>query len=683
MLRLFGYFKDGAIIQRGRPITVKGWCEKGCVCTLSGPDFMWGKNCEPDESGMFTLQFPPITDTENTFEITLTQGEEKVSASVRFGDVYLTLGQSNMAYALQSTEDWQSWVDRAKDLPVAIFDMPEDAPTPDKVMRPYEPQEDIPERFAWKFGKDVRYASAISAHVAILAAEKKGIPIGVVHTSMGGLSIESYIPHDLFEEMPDVKEFAVKVGRYQTKEEYNNVGFRNYTQSAGVYNEKLAPFKGFQFTAAAWYLGESSAFDLEYAQMFVKEMQLMIKGVRRLFGADLPFVCSHIASEYYPYGDTYGYLYVNEALTAVEEVVEGVISVPVYDVEPRWLVPDGERYYHPIHPTNKAPISERIFKAFEDGKKCPKITSVSFDGGKAVCVVEGADGGLRQGDYEGFTLADKKGKYFKATARSIGEDKIEVTAVGVKEATALTYAFLQYQDFCNVKDKAGNPLVPFRTKVEPVTDDYFFTPAYTVNGATEVYENTFGTVAGVAQKVPVWKQGEIYAASPVKLLSTGEEIIVRAKPDKNKFSNFGVSPAVCLSGHKNYLDKFSYLSVDLCADKKVDFAGVVVRDVKGDTYRFNLLNGKANAETLPVTDDYLTYTVDLTKGVRGDSAPVKMTKAHRQQIVSVEFCFTAKTTAPVQVCIKNVRLTDQNLSKKRTLEKKKVAARSDTQLPTN
>ena len=81
--------------------------------------------------------------------------------------------------------------------------------------------------------------------------------------------------------------------------------------------------------------------------------------------------------------------------------------------------------------------------------------------------------------------------------------------------------------------------------------------------------------------------------------------------------------------------------------------------------------------------DYLTFTADMTKALRGDSAPMPMTTAHRGQIVALEFCFTAKSGAPVNVCLKNIRFTDRNLSKKRVLVKKKVAARSDTQLPTN
>ena len=151
MLKLFGYFTDGAIIQRGEPITIKGWCDKECLCTISKADFMWGKNCTPDETGKFVVQFPPITDTENIYTITLKQGEDEVRADVRFGDVYLTLGQSNMAYGLGSTEDWKSWLERAKHLPVAVFDMPEEAPTPTSA-----PSSDISR-------KDARISSNISS----------------------------------------------------------------------------------------------------------------------------------------------------------------------------------------------------------------------------------------------------------------------------------------------------------------------------------------------------------------------------------------------------------------------------------------------------------------------------------------------------------------------------------------
>lgn len=62
----------------------------------------------------------------------------------------------------------------------------------------------------------------------------------------------------------------------------------------------------------------------------------------------------HIAPEYYPYGDKYGYLYINEALTQLQEESGKVTTVPIYDIEPRWRKGDGGMYYHPIHPVNKA-----------------------------------------------------------------------------------------------------------------------------------------------------------------------------------------------------------------------------------------------------------------------------------------------------------------------------------------
>ena len=207
---------------------------------------------------------------------------------------------------------------------------------------------------------------------------------------------------------------------------------------------KIAPLKGISFAGIVWYLGESSAFDFEFARFYLRELKMLLGQLRTWFG-NIPFAAVHIAPEYYPYGDRYGYLYICEALTKLQETEENVFTVPVYDIDPRWLKTDGELYYHPIHPVNKAPVAKRIADIFGGGRRrYPRISKVEYLEGKAVCTVSdaGASGvsdGLKKGEILGFTLAGKDGKYYPARAAAVASDRIEAVSPDVKEPCMLTY----------------------------------------------------------------------------------------------------------------------------------------------------------------------------------------------------------------------------------------------------
>ena len=110
------------------------------------------------------------------------------------------------------------------------------------------------------------------------------MPTAFIVASMGGLGIEAFLPREVLEEDSELLAFTKRVGRYHSIENYNTAGERNYTQLAGVYNEKVAPLAGLSRSGVVWYLGESSAWDFEFARMFRKELGLLVKTYRKMFG---------------------------------------------------------------------------------------------------------------------------------------------------------------------------------------------------------------------------------------------------------------------------------------------------------------------------------------------------------------------------------------------------------------
>jgi len=675
MLKLHGYFKNGCIVQRGKPFKVSGFSDGEVILTLKGGDFYEMHAVAPN-NGKFAVNFKAVGDTVFSYVLTAVCGDEKISVTLKFGDVYVAMGQSNMSYALSAAEDYEEWLMRADKAYVAFLNLAEpEFKTIDEVTRPAFPLEDLRYDYDWTSGGGASEVSALAVISATIISEKKKIPVGFVQTAMGGLGIEAYLKRETAENDPDLIEVLKEAGRYIAVEDYNKAGGRNYSQLSGVWNEKIAPLKGLNFAGVAWYLGESSAADFRFARAFEKELEMVISDFKSEIG-DIPFAAVHIAPEYYPYGDGYGYLYVNEAISRVEK--KGVYSLPIYDIEPRWLKPNGDTYFHPIHPVNKAPVAERIAAAFTGGRTVyPQITDVVFCDGKAVCTVSEE---LFGGPIFGFTLAGENGKYYSAKAFAEG-NKITVVSEDVFKPKFITYAFVQYQDFCNARAKDGAPLAPYRSVCEQVGDNYFFPPAFTVAGAAEVYENNFGWQVGTCGKVKVWKQSAVYGTTSTEIKVADGEVLIEATPKREEYKLFGISPEFCLAGHKSHFADYGYLNFYLCADADAEFYGVIFRAAGGGVYRADLMNAGENADVLPILTEYRRYSVRLSGGQNGDYGAMKFTDELRKSFVQAEFLFRSRT--PVTVRLKNIEYSDTDRSDTITKEKEQEALRGDLNLPQN
>lgn len=655
MLKFHGYFKEGAIVQRSAPVTVAGYAFGTVECTLFGGTY-YEKCVVECKDGAFCAHFPASEDTSSVFTLTAVCGGEKISVGLRFGDVYLMAGQSNMSLALDETEDFEPWL---ADGQIAVLDLCE-APfrTAADILRPVEPLTDFPREYEWKSGEQMRHLSALSVMTAALISRARSVPVGAVHTALGGLGVEAYLKRETAERDGELIEFLKSAGRYQTKEQYNHAGERNYSQIAGVWNEKIAPLADFRFAGIVWYLGESSAWDLAYAQAFLRAMHMVVGDMKKLFG-DIPFIAVQIAPEYYAYGDGYGYLYINETLSELEKLEKNVTAVPIYDIEPRWFKEDWAPDCHPIHPVNKAPIAKRIAEALQ-GEKFPSVSSVRFEGERAVCKIANAGEGLCGGEKFGFTLAAEEGKYYPATAKVIGPDEIEVRSQDVSAPRRLTYAFQQYQDFCNVFRKDGAPFAPYRTERGAVHDGYCFLPAFLTPGAAEVYENCYGSQAGYCHKVRVWRHGEIYDADEMEIAVTEDGVLCRADPSPAHHYFFSLAPAFNLMGHHNHVADYDYWNFTLSSDAEAEFIGVVLRAAGGNTYRFELLCGERSAESVPIDRSPKKLAVALSRGKTAYNSPMEFSRELRREFIQAEFVFRAKQRVTVK--LSGLELSDTNRS---------------------
>lgn len=654
-------FRAGMILQRDCPFTVWGFGAVGEVAVYCRGKEERKVVCRALPDGSFRAEFPAVAGGEERYILSAEceAGRAEV-ANVRFGDVYLLLGQSNMSYPLAAIENRKRWLRRAAAADVAFLPLTE-PPFSDisEVTRPVSPLNDLSREYSYVYADAEKIAgvSAIGAMAAVFLAEKSKVPVGMVDTSMGGLSVEAYLPREYVESDAELKEYLKKTDRYVSEAEYNRCGGRNFTQLSGVYNEKVAPLDGLRFRAMVWYLGESSAFDLDAALYFERELRLILHHYRRMFG-EIPFVAVQLATEYYPYGDRCGLMYVNESLDRLAREERDCFALPVYAVEPRWLVQDGELYYHPIHPVNKEPVAAALAKILYKNAICgehyafPRIRSVYPEGGALLCEVEDAGAGFASRFLYGFSVCGEDGKYYTAEAEAVGRDRIRLSSPQVARPVNMTYAFVPDPEDCDAALKTGESLLPYRTRRESVRRGYDPLPHWLLLQRKEVSECCFGWSVGIQRRVPRWEKGRIYGnACKIEPMQEGECGVLKltARPRNAGYYFFGASPRVCLSGHRSGLADYPYLRAEIGASVQgVEFYGVAVRLASGEIFRFAPRNDGAAADSLPLSEGhYSAYCISLEQAFREDSVPVTLEQAERDRIVEAEFLFRSKEPCTV------------------------------------
>lgn len=177
---------------------------------------------------------------------------------------------------------------------------------------------------------------------------------------------------------------------------------------------------------------------------------------------------------------------------------------------------------------------------------------------------------------------------------------------------------------------------------------YFFKPPFCKTATLSVWENCFGTDAGMTHVVPVWESGRIYRCGGVELSQRDGRLIVSAKPDNDSFWYFGVSPNVCLSGHRHHFGDFDFLTAELSADRDVEFLGIAFRLSCGDVVRAIPLTSDGT-DRVTVSSQPRRYAVRLTQCLRGDSSAAEFTVKMRNSIAEAEFLFKCGQRCSVTV----------------------------------
>lgn len=657
-MKFFGLFRNNAIIQRDKPISVRGYSDRAAVCRLQGGSYDVRQCVTPNAEGKFHAEFPSVSDTESVFTLSLENEEEQIRISLRFGDVLLLLGQSNMAYGVGSLCNREEIKAEAKHAEIAVFDIFEAYVQENgEIFRPDHPMDDFEKDWKWIDGgsEELGASSGVGVMTALLLYRKTRIPIGLVNTSLGGVSIDTYLPRETADECEIIKKQLIRIDKYiPANGKYNIYGGANYSQLGGIFNEKIAPISDCKFNAILWYQGENGVSDFEVARYYAVALETLIKKYKRIFGEDVLFCATNIALDYYNYSH-WGYNYINEAIDLAAEK-GGAVSFPAYDASMQWMVEDGATYYHPIHPVDKKLIAKRFAKAVYTANATkkpwipPYIYKVTSDRDRLIAEIYPETVKLKEQKIYGFTVAGADGKFVIAEAKAIGSNKVAVYSPFVREPKELTYAFSPYNNRCNLKTCGGDSVKQYRTTVEDADcGRYIELNAFGDCSMMFAEERNFGADLGCIGKVKVFRDGRITGTNRTRLKivkNNGDKCLrVDFVPDNKGYYFFGFSPEINVPGYDVGIEKYRYVTLKMRANiPEVEFHGALVREEKGKIHRFT------GAERIvKMSREQADYTLNLDTFIEGDLSARPSDPNELKKINTLEFYFRSKKSGRIEV----------------------------------
>ncbi|MFN8344443.1 MAG: sialate O-acetylesterase [Spirosomataceae bacterium] len=435
-------YSSNMVLQQQSNVTVWGWAQPGERVTVSGSWQSASVSAVTNENAVWKLSIATPKAGSGPYTLTI-QGRNKIVLdNVQIGEVWLCAGQSNMEWsANHGVKDAKAELPTAYNVNIRFFKMPKlTAETPQ-----------IDAKGTWEVCDSVtlKRFSAVGYFFGKKLNQSLNVPIGLIDVAWGGSYIESWIPEHLVRLFADTRTSAETM-----------IPSKGWPKEAGyIYNGMVAPLTSFAVAGALWYQGESNR---HYPAAYYHLMHLMVDTWRGAWQKDFPFYYVQIAP--FNYRDSTDF-----KAPAVREMQTRAMDIPKSGMV---VVTDLVDNLNDIHPAYKKEVGNRLagwalaetYGQKTKNHKSPQYKSLKIEGNKAIIAFDHAESGLaaQGGPLTEFEMAGADGIYYKALARIINHNFVEVISDKVAQPAAVRFAFRD-TPVPNLFNKDGLPAIPFRT----------------------------------------------------------------------------------------------------------------------------------------------------------------------------------------------------------------------------
>ena len=484
-LKPFSIISDNMVLQRNIPVTLWGTAVGADAVTV----LFAGKTKKATVvDGKWTLKLDAMKENSNPQDLTIkTDKETLVFHNIVVGDVWIAGGQSNMERQLgprppqKPLDNWQAEAAQANYPLIREFAVPHNE---NRLI----PVESI--NATWKVcdPTNVISFSAVGYYFAKTLHQQINVPIGIIHSSIGGTAVEKWMSMQTLSTNPDFKPvvdaYNKSVENYPNavatfKSNWDSIykkwqsdstyaasnkkqiprkpslpwNPQTHGECGGLYKNMIEPLLPFPIKGAIWYQGEAN---IGNPALYRKLFPGLIADWRAKWGiGDFPFLCVQLA----PYKTNTPEIREAQLLTAEKVKNTGmVVTLDCGDTTD-------------IHPTHKQVVGARLTLAARaiayNEKKLeysgPIFQSYSIKDDKVKIEFTHFGKGLeaKGDDLVGFTISENGKDFMKAKA-VIENNKVIVSADGINKPIAVRYAFVN-NAVGNLFNKDGLPASPFRT----------------------------------------------------------------------------------------------------------------------------------------------------------------------------------------------------------------------------
>lgn len=499
-LRLTNIFASHMVLQRDLAVPVWGWAAPGSQVTVrfAGQE----KKATANNHGRWNVRLDAMPASSDGRSMHVSGDGEVTFQDVLVGDVWICSGQSNMEWSVKASANPDQEIKAAAYPGIRLFDVP--GHTTSRV-----PKVEVPGTWKSCTPENIPSFSAVGYFFGRHIHREANVPIGLIGSNWGGTRIEPWTPPVGFRSVPELKQLAVDVNRFDATVPSGKVTWNRYIQDVetwvrdarqamrdgtpipqsisppgytgagqptAIYNSMIHPLAPYGVRGAIWYQGESNGGE---GREYFHKMQALIKGWRSVWGqGDFPlyFYFVQLANFKAATDDPAG----GDGYARVREAQRETLSVPHTGMAV--IIDIGEA--GDIHPRNKQDVGIRLARwALRDvcGQSDlvpsgPLYKSLRIEGGRAILEFDHVGGGLMVGKKSGleptqedssnqlkrFAVAGKDRKWHWADARIV-DKTVVVSSDEVPQPVAVRYAYAMNPEGRNLYNKEGLPASPFRT----------------------------------------------------------------------------------------------------------------------------------------------------------------------------------------------------------------------------
>jgi sialate O-acetylesterase len=501
-VKVAGLFTDHMVLQRDMQVPVWGWADKGEEVSVA----FAGQTVKSTaaEDGRWQVNLAAMPANKNG-QVMLISGENQLKVNdIVIGDVWICSGQSNMAYVLRKTLNYDEEIKNADYPLIRQINMNSEYHLWPKVKSAKRP-------WIKCTPKDCLNFRAVAYFFARKVFKETGVPVGLISSNWGGTPIEAWIPFEGYKIVPEMKDMYDRIKTYYPNTEEGKAAFEKYLKSmeewiansraqtdkgkipvfpptpAGysfgrsvhsrptfLYNGMINPIIPYAIKGVLWYQGEANG---GQGEKYYHRMKALIQGWREVWGqGDFPFyfvqLPNYRTSKRNNAAGGDGWAKIRESQLKSLSIPNTGMAVTIDVGEAR-----------DIHPKNKQDVGKRLAAlalANLYGKDVlasgPLYKEHKVEGNKIRISFDYSKGGLMAGtkdrlkpvvevkdsEITWFAVAGKNKKWHWAKAEIDGETVL-VSSEKVAAPAAVRYAYTYNPEGAKLYNKAGIPASPFRT----------------------------------------------------------------------------------------------------------------------------------------------------------------------------------------------------------------------------